>query len=160
MRIIGQVPLQFLGPTPHHPLIPQPPFRAGGGRSSLTPGPGPGAQGLKPSTWGLNAPYIPLHSVCQGLEKPGHLGCLHSGWWVCHPACQCPGCGVHHSCPWWRGLSLGGVLILRDTWQVKQKGGSRQVLALSRSWGPSSQGSLLVPLGDDGTTLSSSILRG
>lgn len=52
--------------------------------AALSPGPGPGAQGLKPSTWSLNAPYVPLHSVRQGLVKPGHLGCLHSGWWACH----------------------------------------------------------------------------
>lgn len=132
MRIIwGTHPLQLYDPTPHHPLIPQPPLKAGSGRSSLPRGPGPSVQDLKPA-WSLNAPMF-LCTPCafswsQGLMKPGHLGCLHSATLLV----KCPGCGIHHSCPWWCGLSLRGVLILGDTWQVKQKGGSRQVLALSK----------------------------
>lgn len=56
MRIIwGTHPLQLHGPASHHPLIPQPPLRAGGGSSSLPLGPGPSVQDLTPA-WSLNAP--------------------------------------------------------------------------------------------------------
>lgn len=164
MRIIwGTHPLQLHGPASHHPLIPQPPLRAGGGSSSLPLGPGPcsGPQTcLEPE-----CPYVPLHSVCLLLE-PGARETRPPGLSPqCHPACQMSWVwDPPQLCPWWCGLSFRGVLILGDTWQVKRKGGSRQVLALSKKLQQAHKrvqlvlGPLLAPLGDDGTTLSASIL--
>lgn len=128
------------------------PLKAGGGRSSLPQGPGPCSG---PQTCLEPECPVPLHSVCL-LEAGAHETSATL-------LVKCPGVGsttalslvwtVFAGCPDPRGHLAG-----------KQKGGSRQVLALSKKAAASPQedpaglGATLAPLGDDGTTLSASIL--
>lgn len=127
MRITwGTHPLQLRGPSPHRPhtTAPTQPVEA----EAAFPGvPGPV---FRPQTClEPERPYVPLHSVslwepeAHETRPPGLSpvppGLSHVLVW--DPPQLCP----------WCGLSLRGVLILGDTWQVKQAGGSRQVLALS-----------------------------
>lgn len=120
-------------PSAPSALTQQPLLRTVGGEAGLplALGPGPGTFCLEPEHPLCSAALRGPPLGTRGM-KPGHLGCLHSGCWVCRHACQCPGVASTTALSLVAWTVSWGCHDPQRHLTVRQKGGSRQVLALSK----------------------------